>query len=72
MQCNYSSAYLGYNIQLKVSALILEIYRHVEAHYTAYLMPNTAHILQFFAMWMMDPDIYNEITAPHIEASIFD
>jgi hypothetical protein len=43
MQCNCSSAYLGYNIQLKVCALILEIYRHIAAHYTAKLMPNTAH-----------------------------
>jgi hypothetical protein len=47
IQCNYSSAYLGYNIQLNESAMLLEIYRHVEARYTANLMRITAHILQF-------------------------
>jgi hypothetical protein len=47
IQCNCSSAYLGYNIQLIVSPLLLETCRQFNARYTAYLVPNTAHILQF-------------------------
>jgi hypothetical protein len=46
IQCNNSSAYSGFNIQVKVSALILEIYRQFNVRYTANMMPNTAHILQ--------------------------
>jgi hypothetical protein len=47
IQCDYSSAYLGYNIQLNESAVLLEIYRHVEARYTANYMPSIARIIQF-------------------------
>jgi hypothetical protein len=46
IQCNNSSAYSGFNIQVKVSALILEIYRQFNVRYTANMVPNTAHILQ--------------------------
>jgi hypothetical protein len=47
IQCIYSSAYSVLNIRLKVSALLFEIYRYLHAHYTANLVPNTAHILRF-------------------------
>jgi hypothetical protein len=47
IQCNYSSAYSGHNTQLNVSALQLEIFRHIHPRYTANLVPNTAHILRF-------------------------
>jgi hypothetical protein len=47
MQCNYNSAYSGFNIQLIVSALLLEISRQFNARYTAFLVPNTEHIVQF-------------------------
>jgi hypothetical protein len=47
IQCNYSSAYSGFNIRLNLSALLLEIIGHVDARYTAILVPNTAHILRF-------------------------
>jgi hypothetical protein len=47
IQCNYSSAYSGFNIQLNIPALLLEIWRYLKARYTANLVPNTAHILQF-------------------------
>jgi hypothetical protein len=47
MQCNYSSAYSGHNIQLNVSPLLLEIPRQFNARYTANLVPNTAHNLLF-------------------------
>jgi hypothetical protein len=47
IQWNYSSAYAGFNIQLNVSVLLLEIYRKFNACYTASLVPNTAHIVNF-------------------------
>jgi hypothetical protein len=127
IQCLYSSAYSILNIQLNVSALLLEICRYLPVCYTANLVPNTEHILRFtlcllwsraytmqiqlrilrlqhsteytcavigdmptfgcalywkfgaiysahplvYAMWTMVPAIYNVITVPHIQASIF-
>jgi hypothetical protein len=47
IQCSYSSAYSGFNIRLNLSALLLEIVGHVDARYTANLVPNTAHILRY-------------------------
>jgi hypothetical protein len=41
-----SSAYICINIQLKVSALQLEISHQFKARYTAFLVPNTTHIVQ--------------------------
>jgi hypothetical protein len=126
IKCTYSSIYSGFNIQLNVSALLWEIYRQFNVRYTANIVPNTAHILQTtpselwsrtytmelyfcifklqystericvdigvmstiqcelyckygakysahppdFAMWTVVPDIYNVITAPHIQSSI--
>jgi hypothetical protein len=46
IQSIYSSTYLGFNIQLQVSALLLYISRQFNARYTANLVPNTAHIIQ--------------------------
>jgi hypothetical protein len=46
IQCIYSSAYSGFNIQLNASALILEICREYYAPYTANFVPNTALIHQ--------------------------
>jgi hypothetical protein len=46
IQCNNSSTYSGFNIQLRVSALILDMCRQFDAPYTANIVPNTAHILQ--------------------------
>jgi hypothetical protein len=43
----YSSAYICFNIRMIVSALLFEIIGHYDARYTANLVPNTAHILQF-------------------------
>jgi hypothetical protein len=53
IQCNYSSAYGGFNIRLNPSALLLEIFRHFDARYTANLVTNTAHILRFtlYVLW---------------------
>jgi hypothetical protein len=47
IQCIYSSIYSDFNIHLNVSALLLYISRQFNARYTANLLPNTAHILQF-------------------------
>jgi hypothetical protein len=47
IECSYSSAYSGFNIQLTIPALELEICRHLGARYTAILVPNTAHVLHF-------------------------
>jgi hypothetical protein len=47
IQCIYSSIYLDFNIHLNVSALLLEISRQFNARYTAFFVPNTAHIVQF-------------------------
>jgi hypothetical protein len=43
IQCNYSSAYSGFNIQLHVTALLFEVSRQFNARYTATLVPITAH-----------------------------
>jgi hypothetical protein len=47
IQCSYSSAYSGLNIQLNISVLPLEISRICNARDTANLVPNTAHTLPF-------------------------
>jgi hypothetical protein len=47
LQSIYSTAYSDINIQLNVSALLLQISRECYARYTAILEPNAAHILQF-------------------------
>jgi hypothetical protein len=49
----YSSAYLGFNIRLNVTAQLVEIIGHIDARYTANLVPNIAHVLQFtlFELW---------------------
>jgi hypothetical protein len=47
IQCIYSSAYAGFNIQLNVSALLSQLFRQFNALHTATMVPNAAHILQF-------------------------
>jgi hypothetical protein len=47
VDCIYSSAYSDFNIQMKVSPLLLEVSRQCNERYTASLVPITAHILQF-------------------------
>jgi hypothetical protein len=66
IHCKYSSAYSGFNIQLNVSALLLETRLHFDAHYTANIVPNTAQCPPDYAMWTVVPAIYNVVTAPHI------
>jgi hypothetical protein len=66
MQCNYSSAYSGHNIQLNVSVLPLEISRPFNAHYTAILVPNTAHILQIALC-----ELWSRTYTMHLQLHIF-
>jgi hypothetical protein len=47
IQWKYSSIYSGSNIQLIVSAQLLEICRQFREPYTVNMVPNTAHDLQF-------------------------
>jgi hypothetical protein len=47
IRSTYSSAYLGINIQLKVAPLLLEVSLQFNARYTAFLVSNTEHIVQF-------------------------
>jgi hypothetical protein len=47
IQCRYSSAWSGFNIQLNLSALLLEVSQQFNARYTANVVPYIAHTLQF-------------------------
>jgi hypothetical protein len=47
IQYLYSFAYSCFNIEVNVSALLLEISRQFNEQYTARLVPNTAHIRKF-------------------------
>jgi hypothetical protein len=66
IQCNYSSTYSGFNIHLNVSALLWEICRQFNVRYSATMVPNTGHILQFTLSGLWSRAIYNVITVPHI------
>jgi hypothetical protein len=47
VDCIYSSAYSDFNIQMKVGPLLLEVSPQCNERYTASLVSNTAHIVQF-------------------------
>jgi hypothetical protein len=66
IECNYSSAYSGYNIQLIVSPLLLDICRKLNARYTANLEQNTAHIVQFTLC-----ELCSRTYTMHLEIRIF-
>jgi hypothetical protein len=66
IQCIYSSAYSDFNIHLNVSALLLEISRQFNARYTANLVPNTAHILQFTLC-----ELWSRTYTIHLQLRIF-
>jgi hypothetical protein len=66
IQCIYSSAYLDFNIQLYVTALLLEISRKFYAPYTANLVPNTAHILPFTLC-----ELWSRLYTMHLQLRIF-
>jgi hypothetical protein len=66
IQCNYSSAYSGFNIRLNLSALLLEIIGHVDARYTSNLVPNTAHILRYTLC-----ELWSRTYTMHLQLHIF-
>jgi hypothetical protein len=66
IQCYYSSAYSGFNIQLNVSALILETFRHFDARYTANLVPYIAHNNQFALC-----ELWSRPYTMHLQVHIF-
>jgi hypothetical protein len=46
IEFNYSYAYSGFNVQVNVSELLLDICRQFNERNTENLVPNIAHILQ--------------------------
>jgi hypothetical protein len=66
IQSNYSSAYSGFNIRLNLSALLLEIIGHVDARYTANLVPNAAHILRYTLC-----ELWSRIYTIHLQLRTF-
>jgi hypothetical protein len=67
IRSTYSSAYLGFNIQLKVAPLLLEASRQLNARNTASLVPNTAQILQFTLC-----ELWSRSYAMHLQLRILD
>jgi hypothetical protein len=63
IQSIFSSACLDFNIQLWPSALLLYISRQFNSRYTANLVPNTAHILQFMLceLWSRPYTMYLQL-----------
>jgi hypothetical protein len=66
IQCIYSSIYSDFNIRLNLFALLLEIIGHVDARYTANLVPNTAHILRYTLC-----ELWSRTYAMHLQHRIF-
>jgi hypothetical protein len=59
----YSSAYLGFNIQLQVGPLLSVVSRQCNERYTASLVPITVHFLQFTvcALWSRTYRMYLQL-----------
>jgi hypothetical protein len=66
IQSIFSTAYSGFNILLNLSALLLEISGHVDARYTANLVSNTAHIVQFTLC-----ELWSRTYTMHLQLRIF-
>jgi hypothetical protein len=66
IQCIYSSEYLGFNIHLNVSALLLAISWQFNARYTANIEPNTVHILPFTLC-----ELWSRTYTMHLQLRIF-
>jgi hypothetical protein len=66
IQCSYSSAYVGFNIQLNVSPLLLEICRHFDGHYSGNWVPNIAHMDQ-----LSQYELWSRSYAMHLQLRIF-
>jgi hypothetical protein len=66
IQCIYNSISSDFNIHLNVSALLLYISRQFNARYTANMLPNTAHILQFMLC-----ELWSRTYTMHLQLRIF-
>jgi hypothetical protein len=66
IQCNYSTAYSGFNKQQNASAPLSEISPQCNVRYTATLVPITVHILRFTLC-----ERWSRTYTMHIQASIF-
>jgi hypothetical protein len=66
IQCNYSTAYSGFNIQMNVSGLLLEISGQLNARCTAKFVPNTARIIQFSLC-----ELWSRTYTMHVQLHIF-
>jgi hypothetical protein len=66
IQCNYRSAYSGFNIQLTLPALLLEICRYLDARYTANLVPFMTHTLQLTLC-----ELWSRSHTKHLQLRIF-
>jgi hypothetical protein len=66
IQCIYKSIYSDFNIHLNVSAMLLHISRQFNARYTAFLVPNTAHILRFTLC-----ELWSRTYTMHLQLHIF-
>jgi hypothetical protein len=64
--CSYSSSYIGFNIQLNVSPLLLEICRHFDGHYSGNWVPNIAHMDQ-----LSQYELWSRSYAMHLQLRIF-
>jgi hypothetical protein len=66
IQCKYSFAYSGFNIQMNVSALLQGIYRLFNVRYRANMVPNTTQALQFTL-----PELWSLTYTMYIQFRIF-
>jgi hypothetical protein len=66
IQCNYISAYSGFNMYLNLPALLLEICRYLDARYTANLVPYIAHTPQFTLL-----ELWSRTYTMHLHLRIF-
>jgi hypothetical protein len=66
IQCIYSSIYSDFNIRLNLSALLLVIVGHVDARYTANLVPNAAHIIRYTLC-----ELWSRTYTMHLQLRIF-
>jgi hypothetical protein len=66
IQSIFRTAYLGFNIQLKVAPRQFEVSEHFNGHYTANFEPNTAHILPFTLC-----ELWSRTYTMHLQLHIF-
>jgi hypothetical protein len=71
IQCIYSSVYSGLSIKLNLYAMLFEISSTSECRLYYKLGAKYSAHPPVCAMYTMVPAMYNVVTSPHIQASIF-